>query len=166
MNLGPVRSAALARATFQAAARVAAARADAGRLHADAKGAAQALLLRAGDEGRRDADAATAQAAQEARQAARALLLATHRTAEDDLRDRVQAAVLALRADPDYPAMCLNLAQRIGDRLGPGTEIVVDPRGDGGVAGRSGARHIEASLVALAEVAATRASRRLAEQLR
>jgi vacuolar-type H+-ATPase subunit E/Vma4 len=130
----------LARADAAAAARLQAARREAEELRARARAQGEA-------EGRVGA----AQTLAGERFAARMRVLGARRASYDALLEQARRAALALREDPDYPQLLERLAAAARKDLGPGTELTVDPPGQGGVLGRAGSRAVDYTLVALAE---------------
>jgi hypothetical protein len=129
-GLEAVRAHHLAEAEAQAETIIKEARAQAARLLAQSSEDAEELLARARQEGREAAALDTDREVATARRRARGVILAAERDAYESLRIEASKAI---RADARYPA----LLERIGDsasrQLGPGTDVVTDPQGDGGV---------------------------------
>jgi vacuolar-type H+-ATPase subunit E/Vma4 len=139
------------------------ARAEAGRIRAQAESEAAALVEAARDELDDQVEKARAQGAADARalvrlergrvrQENREVVLRAQRQAYDELVARAADAVRALLSEP---AVRARLEQRLRDRLGPATELVDTP--DGGVRARSPQRgSVDASVDALVHAALER----------
>ncbi|MGN8247069.1 V-type ATP synthase subunit E family protein [Cellulomonas soli] len=146
--LHPLRDALLADAHAQADALRRDARQRADTLLADAHAQADALLAAATADGRRTARAAAALRSARARRQAHETVLARQNALLDALRQQVTLQVAALRDDPRYPDLVAHLTARAHQVLGP--DAVVSPSPHGGVVARSGSRHLDLSLPALA----------------
>lgn len=135
-----------------AAQRAAAAEAEASATLRDARRQAEDLLEEARAEGERLGRADAVRAEERARVEARSTELAARREAYDALRRRAWESALALRVDRDYPALLTRLeAAARADLGGDGVEVDVDPPDAGGVRARAGSRHVDYTLVGLAD---------------
>ena len=147
--LAAVREALLAQARQDAAQVLAAADAEAATALATARTEAEALTALARRQGEADAAAALADARARARRRARATVLAAQQAAYEELRRQVRDGVVALRADPGWPAVRDRLATDVRRVLGP--DAVLTERPDGTVVADGGGRRVSAGLVAAAD---------------
>ncbi|HEY8474223.1 MAG TPA: hypothetical protein VIL37_16510 [Natronosporangium sp.] len=152
------------------AALLAAARADAGRIVAEAEQAAAATLAQgraaadrirteARAQGTASGQAVAAAARRRARRAARARVMLARREAYEQLRAAARRAVARLPAEPDWPRRRAALAAAVTARLGPGT--VIRETADGGVVGERAGRRVDCSLAVLADRAADAVAQQL-----
>ena len=141
---------------------LAAARADAARLLADADTEATAAVARADAEaarirtsaraqGEADAEAVLVAERARARRRARALVLAAQRAAYEELRDRVAGALPGLRAGAGYAGWRDGVGEQVREMLGEGTVLSEHP--DGGVVGEAPGRRVAVTLTGLADEA-------------
>jgi vacuolar-type H+-ATPase subunit E/Vma4 len=163
MNLEPLRRALLEHAEAEAARIRAAAEARAAETvaRAEREGAAsveQAALAGAAT-GRLGGDRDLAAALRRARTE----VLHARRDLHDELRARVRAAALALRAEPGYPALLEELAAAARHQLGEDAVVDVDPSDAGGVRATAAGRSVDYSLVAMADRCLERLAARLEE---
>ncbi|MEV4129570.1 V-type ATP synthase subunit E family protein [Nocardia sp. NPDC049707] len=124
------------------------ARTEAGRSIACAQDAADDLIARARDTGRRRAE--TESAAEQARvhRAQRAKILAAQRDMYEQLRAEATAAVLKIRNQPGYPSVRDGLRERAIALLGPTAVITETP--DGGILGTADHRLVDLRLTTIA----------------
>ena len=80
-------------------------------------------------------------------------VLAAQREVYEEFCRRARAAALALREEPEYPALLDRLAEAARRELGERAEIERDPLADGGVVARDGTRSVDYTLPALADLA-------------
>lgn len=144
--LQPVRVALIHGAEADAERELVQARQTAGAELAEAWATAAAILERAADAGRVDADAVIAAERTAARRSARAVELAAQREVYEELRRRVAAAVARLAEDP---ALRGRLVAAVRARLGPDATVL--EAAGGGVVGVAAGRRVDLSLVAVAE---------------
>ena len=147
--LAPVREELLARARAEAGRVVAEADADAEATLAAAQRDADAIRAAARAEGESDAAALLAAERARVRRQARAVILAAQREAYDELRSQVVQALSALRDDPGYGPWRDRLAERAREVLG--AESVVSEPPEGGVLAERNGRRALYTLVGLAD---------------
>jgi vacuolar-type H+-ATPase subunit E/Vma4 len=138
------------------------ARAEAGRILADAHGQAAATLRQA----RREADEAVGRARTQGeteiapaaaaerrrgREQARSLVLGARLQAREELRARVLAAAGGLRDEPGYERLLARLTAMAARAAGPGATVTADQAG--GAVARSGRVVVDCSLPRLARLA-------------
>lgn len=147
--LAPVRDA-LHCAALRDAARDLLAAADRTRsMRDEAHRRATEILDRAREAGVADARAAMEVERARTRRRGRAAVLSARMDAYRTLRGRTRAAVRALPAGADYPALRAALVTTARRRLGPDVEIV--EADGGGVRARAGDRRLDLSLDTLAD---------------
>lgn len=122
--LAPVRAALLAAARAQAQRLLAEADAETAATLAAARAQAAAMVEQARTEGAADAAIALAGARARARREARAIAMAARRDAYLSLRKASRAAVRRLRDDPAYPGLRDGLAAAVRGRLGADPVLV------------------------------------------
>jgi vacuolar-type H+-ATPase subunit E/Vma4 len=147
--LAPVRAALVAKARADAGRLLAVAEQHAAVEVAAAEQRAETVLAAARARGEADARALVDAELVRARREGRALVLVAQRAAYDDLRQRVRAAVAALRDSPGYPALRRALEERARAALGPDVLLTDDP--SGGFVAESGSRRAVFTLEALAD---------------
>jgi len=136
----------------------------AARLRADAHAQAASIVAQAQQDAAAALAAAAAQATataaplttaelRQARQAARSAVLSAQRAASDELRRRVRAAVVALRAEEGYDRLLQRITRLAGQAAGPDAELIAAPTG--GVVARRAGVVVDCSLDRLAELAVT-----------
>jgi len=151
VNVEPLRQAVLALARADAERIAAEAETRAGSMLAEAGAHADELVARARVQAEAAADAEAASERSRARSEARTLVLGARRAVYDELRREAHAGALALRGDPDYPALLDRLAAAAREALGEEAEVVLDPPGLGGVAARAGGRRVDLTLPTLVD---------------
>jgi vacuolar-type H+-ATPase subunit E/Vma4 len=127
------------------------ARHDAERRIAEAREQADASIDRARRDGEVLVDNLLLQERATVRRRTTETVLRAQRAVMTELDRRVRAAVLELRAAPDYPRMVEGLVVRARARLGPDAVVRVDPDGGGGVIAEVAGRRVDYTLLALAE---------------
>jgi vacuolar-type H+-ATPase subunit H len=147
--LAPVRDAMLRRAAARADLLVAEASREAQALLAQARKDAADAVLRAGQEGRAQAESLAVAERNRGRHDARAILLGTELRARDELAGRIRAAVRGLRDQPGYPEFLDRLAGLAQRAAGPRATVSEHP--DGGVIARAPGVLVDCSLPRLAE---------------
>jgi vacuolar-type H+-ATPase subunit E/Vma4 len=147
--LAPVRSHLLAAVRAEAERLRAEAAAEADAVLAQARRQAAAIVAEAREKGEQDGAAIAAAAQARARRQARALVLTAQRRAYETLRRRCRAAAAELRHDPGYPRLRERLAALALARAGP--DAVVGEAPDGGVVAEGEGRRVDCSLGALAD---------------
>lgn len=147
--LAPVQRALAAEAHATADRVIAAARAAAAGTLAEAEREAAAIVAGARAQGVADATAALAGERARGRRRARSVVLAAQRAAYQDLRAAVEAAVLGLRAAPDYPRLVAALTALARADLGPDAVVREEPAG--GIVATAPGRQVDYSLRALAD---------------
>ncbi|HET8680717.1 MAG TPA: hypothetical protein VFM54_02405 [Micromonosporaceae bacterium] len=150
--LAPVRDALLAAARADAQRLDAQAQAETDQVLAAARQEAQRLLAEARQRGGAEAEAAVAAEAAGARRRGRAVIMRARREAYESLVTAARAAVAELRGDPAYPATRDRLAAAARAALGP--DAGVREAAGGGVVAEAGARRVDLSLSGFAERAA------------
>jgi vacuolar-type H+-ATPase subunit H len=150
-SLGAVREALLAQAHRRADAELAEARREADALVAQAEHEARGVVSRARSEGEADATSALAGERARARRRARAVVLASQRSAYEALRDTARAEAASLADSPQWPRLRAVLEQRARAALGADDAVVeLVPAG---VVVSSGSRRVQVTLPGLAEAA-------------
>lgn len=163
MRIDTARDALLADARERAAQLLAAGEAEAEERIGAARRQAAAMIERARERGEAEGRVEAARDAAVERSFARVEVLAAQREAYDEFSRRARAATLALRDDPEYPALLDRLAAAARRDLGDGAEIERDPPETGGVRGRAGTRSVDYTLSALADRCAAALGPRLRE---
>jgi vacuolar-type H+-ATPase subunit E/Vma4 len=133
---------------------------------AKARHEAEALVNRARREGEATTDALLARERAALRRETVTTVLAAKSSVLDGLHARVRAAVLELRAAPDYPRLLDGLAARARAQLGGQAVVIVDPDELGGVIAELDSRRVDYTLPALAERAMTALGASVEELLR
>lgn len=117
---------------------------------AEARHEADELVERARSEGAALADALIARKRAVVRRETGAIMLNAQRAVLEELDARVRAAVLDLRAAPDYPQLLEGLTGRARAQLGEEAVVTKDPHDLGGVIAEVGGRRLDYTLPALA----------------
>ncbi|ATL69298.1 V-type ATP synthase subunit E family protein [Nocardia terpenica] len=146
--LDSVRAEILRRATEDADRMLEAARAQAAAARARAESEASEVISHAEAAGKARAAAVSAVERRRTTRERRSRLLARQRDAYDRWRAAATAAVLALRAHPDYATIRNGLRDAAIRLLGPQCDIVEDPAG--GLVARSGGRVLDLRLSTIA----------------
>lgn len=149
--LGPVRTALLHDATFEADRIMATATASAETLVATAEAEADADVDRAVDRAERSARAHAEQVLGRARTDSQRLALTTKRNLWHRLVDEVHRAAGDLRNDPRYPALLQRLEAMAHQQLGEGAIIEVVAPPASGIVARVGSRRVDYLSDALAD---------------
>jgi vacuolar-type H+-ATPase subunit E/Vma4 len=147
--LAPLRQALLAAAERDAALAVAAADAEAEATRRDAAQEAEAIRREARTQGEADGREVLVAERARARRRARATVLSAQGDAYSTLRDDARAAVMAVRDDPDYPALRDRLAAQATAMVGAGATVTESA--DGGVVAEAPGRRAALTLTALAD---------------
>lgn len=149
-ELVPLETALLSAAREQAAVRRKEAETRAAEVARESEARARALLEHAVAEGERVAEREAAHRLVEARRKARALVLGAERAAYERLLAEAVSVTRMLHEQPEYADLEGRLVEVAQAVLGPETEIVRNPDGQGGVQARNGGRSVDLSLPTLA----------------
>jgi len=151
INIDAYRGRRLGAAESQGAEALAAARTAAAARSTEGRRAADEMLAGARKAGEADADREADLELAAARREARLLVLTARREEYDRFCELSSAAVLALRAGPEYPRILDVLQARVLSQLGEDARIERDPPSAGGIVGEADGRRVDASLIALAD---------------
>jgi len=146
--LAPVRAHLLNGASTEVSRILAEARAQADAILQQVRQGAADTVGRAQAQGEADAAPAAAAECSRARDQARSIVLGARRTAYQDLRAQVIAAVGGLRTEPGYQRLLSSLVIMATRAAGPGAVITASP--DGGVVARSPDVVVDCTLPTLA----------------
>lgn len=149
--LAPVRDAMLRHAHEQADEIVGQARQRAADAVAGARADADASVIHAREAGLAQAAPLAAAVRNQRRRDVRATVLAAQREAYQELRERVRAAVSALREEPGYDVLLERLRRSARQAAGPAATLTEDPAG--GVVARGPGVVVDCSLPRLADAA-------------
>jgi hypothetical protein len=164
VNVERLRATLLAEAEAEAGATLAAGERRAQEERERARSDAARLLEGARVEGEAAGDLEFARDLALARSGARRLVLEARQAVYEELRGRVLADALALRADRTAYGSLLDRLEAVARRtLGDDAEIERDPEGVGGVRGRVGARSVDLTLPTLLDDCVARLGARVEE---
>jgi len=149
--LAPVRAYLLRRAEAEAGRILAEARAQADAILQQATSGAAETVGRARAQGEADAAAAAAAERSRGRDQARSIMLGARREAYQDLRAQVLSAAGGLRTEPRYQGLLGRLVTMATRAAGPGAAVTVQP--EGGVVARSRDVVVDCTLPRLAGLA-------------
>jgi vacuolar-type H+-ATPase subunit E/Vma4 len=149
--LAPVRAAMLRRAQDQADEIAGQARRQAADAVARARADADESVALAREAGLAQAAPLAAAVRNQRRRDARATVLATQREAYEELRERVRAAVSALRDEPGYGQLLERLRHSAREAAGQAAMLTEDPAG--GIVARGPGVVVDCSLPRLADAA-------------
>jgi vacuolar-type H+-ATPase subunit E/Vma4 len=158
--LAPVRDALLAAARAEAARVVADAEAVAAGRLAEGRTTAERIRREARAQGEASGRAAAGAERNRARRTARAGVLRARRKAYERLRRTAREAVARLPAEPGWPRLRAGMATAVSRALGPDAAV---REYDGGVAGQADGRRVDLSLATLADQATDEVARGLEE---
>ncbi len=151
IDIHAAREALLEDARERAARRLTAADAETEQRIAAARREAGTIIAQARARGESEGRVAGARDAAVQRSFAHQQVLAAQREVYDELHRRARDATLALRDDPEYPALLDRLSAAARRELGDGAEIERDPPEVGGVRARDGTRSVDYTLPVLAD---------------
>ncbi len=150
-SLGPVHEHLLHSARIEADRILAEARSQATSILRQARRGAEEAVERAAAQGQADSAPAAAAERSRGREQAQSIVLGARREAQEELRDRVLAAAVALRGEPGYERLLGQLTVMAAVAAGPGAAVAVQPAG--GVEARSDGVVVDCTLPRLAALA-------------